>query len=59
VAVGADRQRQDVTTLLPWMRSMLESGLWPYGLFRMVQWMFPLLVMSLLLGPQVRQESCV
>jgi hypothetical protein len=26
VAVGADRQRQDVTTLLPWMRSML--GVW-------------------------------
>jgi hypothetical protein len=55
VAVSADRQRHDVMTLLRWMRGMLESGLWPYGLFKMVQWVFPLLVASLLLGPQVRQ----
>jgi hypothetical protein len=55
VAVTADRQRHDVMELLPWMRGMLDSGLWPYGLFRMVQWMFPLLVVSLLLGPQVSE----
>lgn len=51
----ADRERVDVLELLPWLRPyLLDTQLWPHGLNSITTWLYPLIVASLFLGPQVR-----
>lgn len=54
----AERHRLDVLELIPWFRPLLDSGLWPHGLNSMTRWLFPLVVASLFLGPQVSAGCC-
>lgn len=47
-------RRVDVLELLPWLKPlMLDTGLWPVGMNRIMKWMYPLIIASLFLGPQV------
>ncbi|WIA18804.1 hypothetical protein OEZ85_003487 [Tetradesmus obliquus] len=57
-AEEADRHRIDILELLPWLKPlMLDTGLWPVGMNNIMKWAYPLIIISLFLGPQDRESS--